>query len=41
MIYYYAYYTNDFFEIEEKDDIKESIEIMMDQFIELYKEDME
>ena len=37
----FTYYANDFFEIEENIDIKESVEAMMEQFTELYEEDME
>lgn len=37
----YTYFSNDFFEIEEKSDIKESIETLLEQFLELYEEDME
>lgn len=37
----FTYYTNDFFEIEEKSDIKESVDILLEQFLELYEEDME
>ena len=37
----FTYYANDFFEVEEKTDIEESIELLMEQFLELYVEDME
>ncbi len=37
----FTYYSNDFFEIEEEIDIEESIEMLVDQFLELYEEDME
>lgn len=37
----FTYYTNDFFEIEEETGIEESIDALLEQFLELYEEDME